>query len=46
MDLEVLPLADDPFITMSVALVFLIGLLWAGWANGIKDWIHGKVAEQ
>ena len=37
--------ADDPFITMSLSLVFLIGFLWAGWANGVKTWIAGKVAE-
>ena len=36
---------DDSFVTLSISVVFLLGLLWAGWANGIKQWIHGKVNE-
>jgi hypothetical protein len=36
---------DDASITMALAIVFLLGLLWAGWMNGIKSWIHSKVNE-
>jgi hypothetical protein len=42
-----IPSAADanPIITTCIAVLFVLGMLWRGYVNMVKVWIHSKVAE-
>jgi hypothetical protein len=36
---------DQPIVTLLVATLFVMGLLYKNWIGEIRDWIETKVAE-
>ena len=34
----------QPFISLTIAVLFVVGLLYKNWATEIRDWIEAKVS--
>lgn len=34
----------EPLITLTIAVLFVLGLLYKNWATEIRDWIEAKVS--
>jgi len=37
-------MGDQPIITVLIAVLFLVGLLYKGWVIEIRNWISEKVS--
>lgn len=35
---------EYPLVTLSIAVLFVLGLLYKNWAVEIRDWIEAKVS--